>query len=701
MIETARLSTFARIALIASLLLVMTAAFPVNASPYTLHAPISIIGNTDFTPQNGVTGGNGKSSNPYTISGWDIEVTTAGSPTIEIQNTTANFVIRNVYLHAIQGSNLLLINAGNGMIENSVMLRNDILAEYSQNILIQHNTLTLSSAFGGGDSKTQSRGLIIKDNFVTGYPGYSFGSSGGLGAGYATLVTITGNTLSSSGIGVGNADGAVITNNTITNSSISVRQSQGVTVANNTVSGMIDIVQSAHTAMSANTISGEGLVIEGVSPQDFSSQSVSATNLVNGLPIYYFHDCSGSSLNNALVGQVIVASCSGVHLSNLRFANVHDGLQLAFVNNTLVEKNQFLSAEGSPTTSLREGVVVTNSYDTTFSLNSFTNSDISVLQSTNMTLSVNSFAASSVGIGQCTTVKWLGNLFHNSGVRAQDSFDVRLSGNYFASSSSYADYGVSVFHSRLILVDNNNFTGGTSGIFLYGPLSSTIRNNSLGNGGTGIRVEGAEGLNVTDNIIYNNSVGIALYPQLTDYNPVPLLDIIVYHNSFFSNTYQAIYDYTVSAWDAGYPSGGNYWSDYQGVDKCSGPAQNVCTGSDGIGDTPYNITLLPTRPYFGPYQKQFDRYPLMKPLGNPPPNPPPDSNPGSPPSSQGPPSSTSPPTAPSGSSDPLRGQMAPILVRAIGIGGLVLVGLGIIIGRRTKPRPLHTNSSSSNQEHST
>jgi hypothetical protein len=54
-------------------------------------------------------------------------------------------------------------------------------------------------------------------------------------------------------------------------------------------------------------------------------------------------------------------------------------------------------------------------------------------------------------------------------------------------------------------------------------------------------------------------------------------------------------------WDDGYPSGGNYWSDYSGVDKFSGPYQNK-TGSDGIGDAPYSID-----------QNNVDRYPLMSP----------------------------------------------------------------------------------------
>jgi hypothetical protein len=50
-------------------------------------------------------------------------------------------------------------------------------------------------------------------------------------------------------------------------------------------------------------------------------------------------------------------------------------------------------------------------------------------------------------------------------------------------------------------------------------------------------------------------------------------------------------------WDNDYPSGGNYWSDYSGVDFNSGPYQNL-TANDGIGDTPYTI----------------DRYPLMAPF---------------------------------------------------------------------------------------
>src|SRR5437667_7805886 len=78
----------------------------------------------------------------------------------------------------------------------------------------------------------------------------------------------------------------------------------------------------------------------------------------------------------------------------------------------------------------------------------------------------------------------------------------------------------------------------------------------------------------------------------------------IYHNNFIQNDSQAYQSNTGITWDNGYPSGGNYWSNYAGVDNCSGPQQNICPSPDGIGDTPPSIDGTV-------YQ---DRYPLMKPF---------------------------------------------------------------------------------------
>jgi hypothetical protein len=84
---------------------------------------------------------------------------------------------------------------------------------------------------------------------------------------------------------------------------------------------------------------------------------------------------------------------------------------------------------------------------------------------------------------------------------------------------------------------------------------------------------------------------------------------IIYHNNFVNNSRQVydvaneppyIWPFSINVWDYGYPSGGNYWSDYNGSDLYYGPSQNI-TGSDGIGDKPNVI-----------YENNVDRYPLIR-----------------------------------------------------------------------------------------
>ena len=126
--------------------------------------------------------------------------------------------------------------------------------------------------------------------------------------------------------------------------------------------------------------------------------------------------------------------------------------------------------------------------------------------------------------------------------------------------------------------------------------NNTIRRNEIVNNYDGISLELSSG-----NSVYENTLGLNSRCGLFVYNSSGSL---IHHNNFANNTTQVLTENSANAWDDGYPSGGNYWTDHNGTDLFSGPYQNL-TGSDGIGDTALVINA-----------SNQDQYPLMNPWSN-------------------------------------------------------------------------------------
>lgn len=121
-------------------------------------------------------------------------------------------------------------------------------------------------------------------------------------------------------------------------------------------------------------------------------------------------------------------------------------------------------------------------------------------------------------------------------------------------------------------------------------INATVSGNHVwSNGRYGIFVEFAAGHTLTANNIPNNAVGI--YVSLSS-------NVVIYRNDLVDNALQAVDDRgPENSWAAGYPTGGNYWSDHPAVDQCSGPDQGFCPDADGFADTPYGIDGDSRDPY--------------------------------------------------------------------------------------------------------
>lgn len=191
-------------------------------------------------------------------------------------------------------------------------------------------------------------------------------------------------------------------------------------------------------------------------------------------------------------------------------------------------------------------------------------------------------------------------------IRADGSVDpptapIQRNGDYYTLTGNITSDGDGVIVERdNVIVDGAGYTlqgtkaGYSKGIELTGRGNVTIQNMKIKAFWEGVWLESSSNNSVIRNNIANNNYGVLL--DFSSGNRI-------FHNNFANNTVQA-YTHGSSAnmWDDGYPSGGNYWSDYEGPDLYEGLYQNEI-GSDGIGDAPYAIN-----------EDNTDHYPLMKPF---------------------------------------------------------------------------------------
>jgi parallel beta-helix repeat protein len=187
--------------------------------------------------------------------------------------------------------------------------------------------------------------------------------------------------------------------------------------------------------------------------------------------------------------------------------------------------------------------------------------------------------------------------------------NVTITNNRFFSDGD----GINITSAREINIIGNNSTYCDTAILLQNSSNILVSANYLAFAGWGINLINSAHNNFSQNTIFNDTLG--LYLNRSDSNSIVANRFVynqiegirgvgqsrnnsIYHNTFDSNAFALSSD-APNSLDNGYPSGGNYWSDYSGVDQKSGPNQNQ-TGSDGIGDTAYVIDANNT-----------DHYPLM------------------------------------------------------------------------------------------
>jgi len=197
----------------------------------------------------------------------------------------------------------------------------------------------------------------------------------------------------------------------------------------------------------------------------------------------------------------------------------------------------------------------------------------------------------------CCNNTIIGNTIVNSTLHGiyimSDSCNNSISENTISRSTGFFGRGISLdFNSHNNRIFANKIINNTLGMHVGAyQLNNIIFENNIANNNDGLVLSNNVTSNIHGNNITNSEYGIYCYSESSR----------IFHNNFVNITQYIVEPGYANFWDDGYPSGGNYWSDYTGVDYFSGLHQNE-TGSDGVGDTPYILA-----------EDNRDNYPLMHP----------------------------------------------------------------------------------------
>ena len=348
-----------RIGLIA--LVLLAAAGVVMTGLGASRGPITILGNGDFTEENGVLSGSGTAGDPYVIAGWEIGVPTDGLYGVKIENVTASFVLRGLVVNgagALDGAAIRIGFAAGGVIEacsiggsvNGIEIASSTDIAIRDNVLYVHGLgLTVT-----GESASDYRHAIEQSNLLNDFPiHYYYGLDGeqieGIETRHLTVaasrdVTVIGNSvLDGDGIHLAFVTDSTVTaniagrdNNVLTAHAIHLYESERNLVTANLIKNT-RLAGIQLTLSSDNEIAGNYLGVNDTGIRLIgSNDNLVAENELLGC--YTAVWLAGGSQNNRVEGNIVVGKVS-------EDGDRRQGIVLDLASGNRIERNALTECE--------------------------------------------------------------------------------------------------------------------------------------------------------------------------------------------------------------------------------------------------------------------------------------------------------------------------------------------------------------------
>ncbi|UCH88059.1 MAG: right-handed parallel beta-helix repeat-containing protein [Thermoplasmata archaeon] len=370
-------------------------------------------------------------------------------------------------------------------------------------------------------------------------------------------------------------------------------------------------LENAKSAVIRNNKLNYGFYIWGDDLVHWNSHIIDTTNRIKGKSVIFWKNRSGGVLDSNN-GQIILANCTGVTVSNCSFDKITYGIILGFSANNKITDNKAVESVGN--------IYLMHSDKNVVSRNTGKNSNYNLIMiySDNNTISNNTASGCHSGLYIYSTSnnnEIIQNSFKGNdfcGMYIASSYNNKICRNNVTnnwggiviqnSERNYIENNYAAGNSRGILLRNSNdnkiISNNVSkelvgieleesnsnyvykntaswnewhGISLISSAGNKIDSNQIGsNKDSGIDFSSSNGNTVINNNITVNKIGLSF--SSSNFNKI-------YYNNIISNTQQVVHTGT-NYWNNSYREG-NYWSDYTGSDDGSGGR----IPGDGIGDT--------------------------------------------------------------------------------------------------------------------
>ena len=536
----------------------------IASSHHVVHAPITIVGDADFAAQAVLEGwsGNGSASNPYVISGLDIDA--GGSDiAINITDTSVHFVVQDNIIHGASYQGIFFDNVTSGQITNNTIYNNNLHGFYlssSKNIIVKNNVIsdnsyrngyialssnitvesnTISSSGSVGLYFYYSNQISIIDNFIddTGWDGITVKS----GVNVSILSNIIKNS-GASGMALIDAANALVTGNNLRFSRFSgmyMKNNVNMTfdsnvIYNNSENGLFFDTGNDNVTITGNNIANNGE--SGISSRFSSNFLISNNditfNMIQGIYINFIPNTTiiDNIISNNGAEGVTIQRSPGTIVENNVFnndvlyitgywlgdyllqsvsGNTVNGLPLEYIVN---QTNPFIPTNAGEIIFINsDGITISN--DPFGTVKPF----IEIAFGNNINVADNVLTGLYIERSNSTTIT--GNVldnpeYHGINVQYSDSNGVTISENLVMNAMGI---GIIVYGSNNAYLQGNNITGSLSGgIYVSGSRNTYLQGNNItGSLSGGIYLVNSDDSSIIGNgVIQNGNNGIYVFVSI-------------------------------------------------------------------------------------------------------------------------------------------------------------------------------------------